>query len=242
MLKILAIGNSFSQDATRYLQQIAHADGVELKVVNLFIGGCPLVRHFQNISRDSRDYDLQFNGISTGFRVSVKEALLSDEWDIITLQQVSGLSDDYNSFQPYLDSLAAYVRKYSPKAKLYMHQTWGYREGSASLERKGYKNHLEMFEAVKPCYARAEQAIGAEGIIPSGEAMAELYRMDAGVFHRDDIHASLGLGRYTLALTWYETLTGNNPADNSFCDFDEPVTAEQIAVAKTAAHNATLII
>ena len=33
-MKILAIGNSFSEDSTYYLHQIAAADGVDVKVVN----------------------------------------------------------------------------------------------------------------------------------------------------------------------------------------------------------------
>ena len=49
MIKVLAIGNSFSSDATRYLYQIARADKVDMKVVNLFIGGCPLSYHYSNI-------------------------------------------------------------------------------------------------------------------------------------------------------------------------------------------------
>ena len=44
-MKVLAIGNSFSEDATRYLHDIAKADGVALEVANLYIGGCPLDRH-----------------------------------------------------------------------------------------------------------------------------------------------------------------------------------------------------
>lgn len=38
-MKVLAIGNSFSNDAMRYLHGIAKADGVDMKTVNLFIGG-----------------------------------------------------------------------------------------------------------------------------------------------------------------------------------------------------------
>lgn len=45
-MNILAIGNSFSQDATRYLHQIAAADGVPLHVANLYIGGCSLERAY----------------------------------------------------------------------------------------------------------------------------------------------------------------------------------------------------
>ncbi|MGN1128615.1 MAG: DUF4886 domain-containing protein, partial [Candidatus Flemingiibacterium sp.] len=45
MLKVLSIGNSFSQDAQRWLHDIAAADGVELLAKNLYIGGCSLERH-----------------------------------------------------------------------------------------------------------------------------------------------------------------------------------------------------
>ena len=76
-MQILAIGNSFSSDATRYLHGIARAGGVPLQVTNLYIGGCSLERHFRNMHSDARAYDLQCNGHSTGFSVSLSEALLS---------------------------------------------------------------------------------------------------------------------------------------------------------------------
>lgn len=38
---ILAIGNSFSEDATHFLHQIAMAAGVSTKVVNLYRGMFP---------------------------------------------------------------------------------------------------------------------------------------------------------------------------------------------------------
>ena len=60
-MNILAIGNSFSQDATRYLHGIARADGVTLEVVNLYIGGCSLERHYRNMMADTRAYELQYN-------------------------------------------------------------------------------------------------------------------------------------------------------------------------------------
>ena len=47
-MNILAIGNSFSQDATRYLKQIGDSSLTDLYVVNLYIGGCPLERHADN--------------------------------------------------------------------------------------------------------------------------------------------------------------------------------------------------
>lgn len=105
-MNILSIGNSFSCDAQRYLHRIARADGVELDTFNLFIGGCPLSLHYQNMLREDRAYALEMNGRDTGFKVSLKEALLNREWDVITIQQVSHQSPYYETYQPYLNSLA----------------------------------------------------------------------------------------------------------------------------------------
>ena len=58
-MNILCIGNSFSQDATRYLHQVS---GEEIFVRNLYIGGCSLERHYNNIVGNIADYDYQKNG------------------------------------------------------------------------------------------------------------------------------------------------------------------------------------
>ena len=117
-MKILAIGNSFSQDATRYLHQIARSGGDLLEVFNLYIPGCPLERHYRNMLGDKRDYLLEVNGQKTNFSVSMKEALLSQPWDVITLQQLSYQASKPASYQPYLNEVAAYIRRLQPKAKL----------------------------------------------------------------------------------------------------------------------------
>ena len=48
-------------------------------------------------------------------------------------------------------------------------------------------------------------------------------KMGIGKMHRDTFHASLGAGRYLLALCWYKKLTGRDISNNSFNDFDVPV-------------------
>ena len=132
-MNILAIGNSFSQDATRYLTQIAAARGVYFRTVNLYIGGCPLVRHYNNLLHDARAYSLEYGGETTGFYVSIRQALRARKWDVITLQQVSHKSPRYETYQPYLDVLAAECRRLCPDAKLFIHQTWAYEDGSKRL-------------------------------------------------------------------------------------------------------------
>ena len=230
-MKVLAIGNSFSEDASRYLHQVAKADGTDMKVVNLYIGGCPLSVHYANMLEDKKSYALQFNGEPTGFYVSIKEALLSeawDGWDVITVQQVSSKAPDYETYQPYLSNLAEYIRKYAPKTKIYVHQTWSYEKDSRRLcEELGYKKPDDMLKDIKNAYAAAAKDIKADGIIPSGEVLGALAKEGFNV-HRDTFHASLGAGRYALALTWYKKLTGRSVIGNSFDDFDENIDAEAV--------------
>ena len=64
-MNVLSIGNSFSQDAQRYLHQIAEVDGGNIQCVNLYIGGCPLSKHYQNMLSEERAYLLETNGDST---------------------------------------------------------------------------------------------------------------------------------------------------------------------------------
>lgn len=238
-MKVLSIGNSFSQDAQRYLHRIAAADGVQLKSVNLMIGGCPLRLHYLNSLNDKKAYGFEFNGEATGIVVSVREALESDEWDVVTLQQVSGQSPKFDTYVPYLPEVAAYVKKYSPKSKIYIHQTWSYEQDSDRLCKElGYQEQADMFADVKESYRKAAELIHADGIIPSGQAMQNALKLGIEKVHRDTFHASLGFGRYLLGLTWYRVLTGNDIAGNAFRDFDVSVTDEEIAIAKKAAAEA----
>lgn len=231
-MDILSIGNSFSNDATRYLHQIARADGVVLNTFNLYIGGCSLERHYRNMLSGEREYVLQVNGSSTGFNVSLEEGLLNRKWDVVTMQQASGQSVDYDAYQPYLDELSEYVKMCQPKAKQVIHQTWAYEEGCEKLLNLGYEKRADMFEKLHAAYAKAAKDIDADMIIPSGELFQKL--LEAGItdLHRDTFHATLGLGRYALALLWYKKLTGNSVINNSFNDFDEEIAPEVVAKIK----------
>lgn len=239
-MNILSIGNSFSQDAQRYLNRIAKADGVDLKTFNLFIGGCPLSYHFRNMLSEEKKYALEMNGESTGFYVSIKEALLNRNWDVITIQQVSHEAPRYDTYQPYLNELAEYVRKCVPKAKIAIHQTWAYEQDSHRLNNElGYKDYKDMFADIENAYNKAKEDISADILIPSGKLFCLLLENGIEKVHRDTFHASLGLGRYALGLLWYSVLTGNSIDDNSFSDFDEEITQSEIEIVKKCINKLT---
>lgn len=232
-MNILSIGNSFSKDAQRYLHQIAKADGVVLNCYNLHIGGCSLSTHHRNMLSHDKVYSLEMNGVSTGFKVSLDEALLNRDWDIITVQQVSRQSPNYDTYQPYLDRLVEYIGRLVPKTKIAVHQTWAYEQGSKRLnEELKYSDYKEMLDEIINAYKKATEHIRADYLIPSGEVFGSMLENGIEKIHRDTCHASLGLGRYALGLIWYKTLTGNDVLENTFCDFDEEVSAEQIVIAK----------
>ena len=232
-MHVLTIGNSFSEDSTRYLHGIARADGVNLQVANMYIGGCSLERHYRNMLSEEKAYELQYNGERTNFSISIKEALLNRAWDIVTLQQVSNLSFNYQTYTPYLEELVKYVRRYAPKARIYIHQTWAYEAGSDRLLNMArFGTPEDMLSGIVQAYDKAAQTIGADGIIRSGELFARLLQNGIRRIHRDTFHASCGLGRYALGLLWYHTLCGRDVLENSFSDFDEVVSDEEIDIVK----------
>ena len=238
-MKILSIGNSFSDDAQHYLHRLAKHDGVQMKTVNLYIGGCTLRTHYLNMLNDSVSYPFYFNGESTGLSVSLSQALSSDDWDIVTLQQASHKSPYFASYSPYLEELAKYVKKYCPHAKVYIHETWGYENGSVRLEKIGYASMADMFKDVKVAYQKAAQTIRADGVFPCGTALLTASQNGLARTHRDGFHLSYGAGRYLAALTWYATLTGNAISNNNFNDFDELVSDEERAIVIKAVQAAT---
>ena len=226
-MNILSIGNSFSQDAQRYLHRLARQDGTVLKTVNLYIGGCPLQKHYLNMLDDNSNYDFEFNGEKTGIKVSIRQALVSDSWDFITLQQASPFSGKYETYSPYIEALAAYIRRYCPHTKILIHQTWAYEDGCEKLRNLEYASAKEMLADIRDCYSKAAQNISSDGIIPCGEGMMRALDMGIEKIHRDTFHASLGAGRYLLALCWYKALTKKDITENSFNDFDIPVTEQE---------------
>ena len=225
--KILAIGNSFSEDATSYLEDIATCGGEDCKVVNLYIGGCSLERHYNNVVGDLREYDPQFKAKPTGEKVSIRDGLISDNWDIVTFQQVSGLSGVPESYHPYLEKLSEYVKEYCPNAKQYLHMTWAYEKNYVSEAYEKYYNSDQerMHECIVSAYGKAKESMGkaCSGIIPTGKVIAkirqsELFDIDRGgiSMNRDGFHLSLTYGRYAAAATWYETLFGKSILDNQY--------------------------
>lgn len=225
-MRVVSIGNSFSQDAQRYINQIAKNYGERLDVINLYIGSCSLSTHYNNLVEDNMAYQLQFNGVSTDVMVSIKQVLESCP-DVITLQQASKYSVDYKTYKPYLTELYNYAKKVCSNAKILLHETWAYQDGSVKLEELNYTSFNNMFKDVKKAYKKAQKDFEFDGVLPSGSVMQTAIKLGLEHSHNDGLHASLGAGRYMLGLTWFKVLTGIDITKDKFNNFDEPVTKQE---------------
>lgn len=245
-IKILAIGNSFSEDATQYLWDILHAAGIEEVVIgNLYIGGCSLDTHWENMTKNAEKYTFYYNNSGKWEKQnnkSILHALKLEDWDFITVQQVSQDSGKPNTLGN-LQNVLNYINtnKTNTDAKIYWHTTWAYHFNSSHTGFPSYGNsQMQMYNAIISTYtdyvAKYDLISGA---IPAGTAVQNLrtsYLDDS--ITRDGYHMSLDIGRYTTALTWFSFFTGIDARYIDWVPADYPLIAEDKAAIAYAVNQA----
>ena len=242
VIKVLAIGNSFSQDATeQYLYELAAAQGDSLIIGNAYIGGCSIDRHYNNLKSDKAEYEYRkvIKGIrSNKKRTSLRTIIRDEQWDIITLQQASHFSGIPQTFSN-LAVLKRLVQSYTTNlhVEFVWHMTWAYANDftSDNFAAYGYSQH-KMYAAIVNTMQNILPAIGSPRVIPSGTAI-QLARYRLGdTLNRDGYHLSLTLGRYTAACTWCEFLTGKIVDGNKYRP--ETISEEEAQICQECAHEA----
>ena len=222
-IKILAIGNSFSEDAIEQnLHELAKAENIETVIGNLYIGGCPLKRHWENAEGNKPAYRylkiaIDGKGVKTE-NERLADALSDEKWDYISLQQASGVSGLYSSYEPYLTNLVEYVKRHAPKAKIVWHQTWAYAQNSTHGEFPNYGNsQTQMYRMIVETAKTVMKSHKFSKIIPSGTAVQNARQTYIGDnMNRDGFHLNLVYGRYTAACAWFEAITGKSVVGNAY--------------------------
>ena len=222
-LNVLAIGNSYSQDAAYYLSSLAAADNHDLKIANLYIPACNLERHWMNIQSGARAYLYEENGRSAAHYISIEEALRMETWDYIVTQQSSYDSGFVETYFPYINDIYDYIAKATPQSELLLHETWAYEIDSLHPQFGNYHNNQqEMYNRLAHAYKSVSKQLGIR-LIPSGDIIQTLRKKDPFVYEcggmsicRDGYHMTVLYGRYLLAATWYKVLTGNSLISNTY--------------------------
>ncbi|WP_424493339.1 DUF4886 domain-containing protein [Salinimicrobium sp. GXAS 041] len=244
ILKVLAIGNSFSEDAIEYyLHGLVNAAGEEIVIGNLYIGGAELALHLENATNNASSYSYRKVNAqgdkTTTANVSIATALADEDWDYISFQQVSQESGNYETFTESLPGLYNYVAENvdNPDTQYLLHQTWAYAQNSTHSGFVNYDNdQMTMYEAIVDAYEQAEGLIPTYRIVPSGTAIQNARTSYLGDnFNRDGYHLN-EIGRYTAASAWFEILFEQSVVGNSYMPAGFiPVDVE---IAQHAAHEA----
>lgn len=269
-LKVLDIGNSYTQDAQTYLPQIIKASGIgsDFSLYRAFRPSASFKTWVDCWNdADNEYYSVDFcagtaiDGISGYGSASdgalFRKALQSVKWDIILIHQVSTYSNDYSLWEGngaggYLQDLIRIIRMTNPQATIgylmthsYRGTYWSNSEGSSLLR---WRNTAEAVKQLKLEY-------GIDFIIPYGTAVQNLRASslnDSYEFSEDGTHMGAGLGDYVAGCCYFEALLapryGVSIWGNTFrlTNLDESVggrkniTDQTAVVAQKAAILATL--
>ncbi len=215
-VKLLMIGNSFSCNAFNYIKQIADKAGIELIAANLNIGGCNLQKHYTCLINDSKSYGYQNTWSSTD-NYSISMALKDYDWDYISIQQVSGYSGDYDSYQPYLHNIVTRLREMAPNAEIIWHQTWAYHQDSTHSDFPKYdRNQTKMWEAIESTSKLAAKEEDINYIVPSGKAFQLVRATEFGDNLTSDGYHANAVGEYIAGHCFLSTITGVMPTLDSY--------------------------
>ena len=227
IMKVLFIANSFADDTIEYMPRIAKDFGIDLEVHNLYIGGCSIETHINNILNNAPAYEYRIFDENkdewyTKYNVSINETLENERWDIIVLQQCSALSGVKNGLEG-IEKLIDLVDSHTVNKdyELIWNMTWSYpKENQFDVFRDHFNYDSEyMFSCIA---ANVKEKIipikKFKKIIPNGTAVENVRNVfTSEQIHRDYFHLTFGLGRYMAGLTAMKTIFDIDLSKTKYC-------------------------
>lgn len=226
-LRVLDIGNSYTNGATRLLPLIAKASKADLSTMCLYkcIRGGASFKNWVDIYNDkdtNSTYSISkvVGGLPANVQTGKGEAgdgrlfrdvLTNETWDLIIIHQVSTYAPYYsiwntNSVAGYLNELMSIIKEHQPNAKfgfLLVHSYWsGY---SRNKEKSSYDRWQLIANSVKTFC----EDYDVDFVIPHGTSIQNLRLSSLNNEYdltSDGTHCEYGLAQYTAACCYYESL------------------------------------
>ena len=256
-INILMIGNSFCYYYADELVGMAAANGIRLRVSNIYYSGCTLTQHYNWWKQGESNYTFithDENGRSEVKAANLDYCLKQANWDVISLQ--AGSKDTLNkTVEQVLEDtrqiraeLWEYIKGHFPMSKYYWHHTWSYQLG---CERYGikYTEVSQQHERDLRSATLAKSMCAENDLlrVPSGPAwrivrdggydnMCARTGVNGGLgdyYHDGDI----GGGQYLNACVWFETILGQSCIGNTFRP-EYGLSEDMINMFQQAAHDA----
>ncbi|MBQ8394870.1 MAG: DUF4886 domain-containing protein [Clostridia bacterium] len=247
-ISILFIGNSFSDDTEAYMVDILLNLGyTNINIGNLYIGGCSIDMHYENIMNDASAYDFRMrshNGRKYteyetvtvgGTQKSIAFAIAYKDWDIISVQQASGYSgkaDSYNNLNALVDEVKKQAT--NPEVEIVFNMTWAYQSNSTHAQFPDYNSdQMTMYTGI----VNAVQTKVDYTVVPNGTAIQNARTSFIGDnLTRDGYHLDLKIGRFIAGLTFVAKVTGKDITALTYVP--NGVTKAQFEVALESIQNA----
>ena len=191
-LKVLMVGNSFSISNCRNMPKICREMGLKLELGSLYIGGCSLERHWNNVVAATNaafapyGYSLYRDGETVKDapkKANIPEIVKGTKWDVITIQQASHFSWKAETYRPYADDLLKKFRAWCPGAEIVVQETWSYTPWDGRLAKWGIDPN-EMYAKLHAAYNDYAKANGLR-VIPMGEAV-QMWRARLPVAYKEN--------------------------------------------------------
>lgn len=240
ILRVLAIGNSHTVDATNLLYKVFQAEmpEQEVMVANMYYSGCSVESHVKFAQNNEPVYVYYTNtndSWSQKKETTLAEALHDQVWDVIILHEMNNSAGAESSYtgskkrnlQKHIDYVKANSLNGEPT--LLWNFSWA-NPVSQTLWDKGFpgdwvNNYLKDYNhdydyMLSQMIANNKKYVMATGafadVIPSGLAIAyarnEMGQTDEALY-RDYTHVS-DFGRLITAYTWFATITGKTEIED----------------------------
>lgn len=224
-LKILAIGNSYTEDSTHYLPQIVIASGIDTSNICLYkaIRGSASFKTWYDCYYDQDNATYGINKVLGGLDANVtgtaatnngekfRNTLTNNKWDLIIIHQVSTYAPYYDRWEEdsnagYLSKFIRLLRKHQPQATigfLLVHSYWSNYGGNTE------KSSLERWKLIAESAMKLRANYGIDFIIPYGTAIQNLRTSSLNNDYdltADGTHCANGIADYTAACAYYQSL------------------------------------
>ena len=215
-IKILGLGNSYSNDTFWMLKDIAESAGYKVTVGISHLSGGTLEQVYDAINGNGTvtTYNkFTANGLNARTNFNAKDIITDEDWDYIFIQQASTSAMDYATYQPALGNLVSYLKANATNSsvKLGINMPWVRPISNATIGTA--EKQLQVNAAIVDACQQAMFNESLDIFIPTGIAIMNGRSNDylaqvSDELTRDGSHLDEGIGRYLAALTAFNAIFG----------------------------------
>lgn len=213
----------------------------DFKFANMYIGGCSINRHYNNIVNDTAGYVYSADtgdGWKKTADVSIATAINDENWDVISIQHGTGDKSRYTSPESYqnLAKLIDCVKALNGSAEIAFNMAWVAEPESTHHEISSYGGNQALMYQKLTELTKELVAPLVDVVVPTGVAVQNARPLLSKKLTRDDFHLSYDLGRYIAGLTFLKVLCDIDLSAVTWCP--EGVTKAECEIAKKAVASA----